>query len=56
VRRFVKFFLEYPPEVFKAAVKGYLKGLTEVPSALRKRKSIQKNRKVSSEYIESLFI
>jgi GT2 family glycosyltransferase len=56
VRRFVKFFLKYPPEVFKAAVKGYLKGLAEVPSALRKRKSIQKNRKVGSEYIESLFL
>ena len=56
VRRFAKFFIKYPPDVFKAAVKGYLKGLTEVPSAFKKRKAIQKNMKVSPEYIESLFM
>ncbi len=55
VRRFVNFFLRYPPGVFKSAFTGYLKGLTEIPSALGKRNQIQKNKKVSAGYIESLF-
>lgn len=56
VRRFIKFFLYYPRGVFASAFKGYMKGLSEIPSALRKRRKIQHNRKVSSEYIERLFI
>lgn len=55
VKRYAKFLLKYPPDVFKAAVKGYFKGLTEVPSAFRKRRIIQKNKKVSSKYVENLF-
>lgn len=56
IRRFVKFFLKYPRNVFQSAFKGYVKGVTEIPSAFKKRKLIQKNKKVSSEYIESLFV
>lgn len=56
VRRFYKFFFHYPPGVFRSAFTGYLKGLSEIPSALRKRKQIQNNKKVSAEYIESMFI
>lgn len=55
LRRFVKFLIKYPPGVFTAAVKGYFKGLTEVPSAFKKRRVIQIKKKVSPEYIESLF-
>ncbi len=55
LRRLIKFFIKYPPGVFKAALKGYLKGLTEIPTAFKKRKLIQRSRKVSTEYIESLF-
>jgi GT2 family glycosyltransferase len=55
VRRFIKFFLKYPKEVFSNAFRGYIKGLTEIPSALRKRRAIQKGSKVSAAYIESLF-
>ncbi|MEO8209283.1 MAG: glycosyltransferase family 2 protein [bacterium] len=56
VRRFLKFFLKYPADVFKSAIKGYAKGVTEIPSAYKKRRQIQKNKKVSSKYIESLFV
>ena len=55
VKRFIKFFFKYPGGVFKSAFTGYLKGLSEVPSAVKKRKIIQKERKVTSAYIEGLF-
>ena len=56
VRRFSKFLLRYPKGVFKSAVTGYIKGISEIPSALKKRKKIQRNKKVSAEYIESMFM
>jgi GT2 family glycosyltransferase len=53
--RFYKFARFYPSGIFWSAVKGYLKGLLEVPKSLKKRWSIQKTKSVESKYIESLF-
>jgi GT2 family glycosyltransferase len=54
-KRYYGFFQHQSKKVFWSAIKGYLKGLSEVPKSLSKRKLIQKNMKVSPEYIESLF-
>jgi len=54
--RFLKFFFRYPPGVFSSAVKGYFRGLSEIPSSLKKRCKIQKTKVASAKYIESLFM
>ena len=54
-RRYNRFRTEQSSKVFWSAVKGYFKGLKELPGSLSKRKKIQKNMKVKPEYIESLF-
>jgi GT2 family glycosyltransferase len=56
VSRFLKYFgNNYQKGTFKYALKGYFKGLSEIPKSLKKRNIIQKNKKVSAEYIENLF-
>jgi GT2 family glycosyltransferase len=56
VNRYIKYIGSvYPKGTFGYALKGYFKGLSEIPKALTKRKSIHNNRKVSSKYIENLF-
>ena len=54
-KRYYGFFQMKSKKVFWSAVKGYFKGLSEIPKSLSKRKAIQKNMKVTPEYIESLF-
>ena len=54
-KRYYGFYQLPTKKVFWSAVKGYFKGLSEIPKSLSKRKAIQKNMKVSPEYIESLF-
>jgi GT2 family glycosyltransferase len=54
--RFLKYLgNSYPNGTFKYALKGYFKGLSEIPKTLKKRRSIQKSKKVSVKYIENLF-
>jgi len=40
--------------LFTAAIKGYFKGLMKIPKAYKKRKFIQNNSKVMTEYLESI--
>lgn len=54
-KRYYGFYKDQPKEVFWSAVKGYFKGLMEIPKSLSKRKRIQNNAKVSPQYIEDLF-
>ncbi|MCB0721386.1 MAG: glycosyltransferase family 2 protein [Ignavibacteriae bacterium] len=54
-KRYYGFYQNQPKKVFWSAVKGYFKGLMEMPKSYSKRKKIQQNAKVSPEYIESLF-
>ncbi len=53
--RYYKFIKLHPPVIFRSAVKGYLKGLSEIPKTLRKRRKVQKTKCVRTKYIESLF-
>jgi GT2 family glycosyltransferase len=56
VKRFIKYTGSiYPKGTFGYAVKGYLKGLREIPKSLAKRKIIQMNKKVNSKYIGKIF-
>lgn len=55
VVRYYKFIKYHPPVIFRSAVKGYLRGLLEIPKSIRKRWKIQKTKCVSTKYIESLF-
>jgi len=56
IRRFLKYLGgNYRRGTFSYAVKGYLKGLSEIPKTLEKRKLVLKKRKVDSGYIEKLF-
>lgn len=55
INRYRLFLFKYPKGTFKFAVKGYISGLMQIPSLLRKRRIIQSNRKVTSEYLENLF-
>lgn len=55
IRRYYGFIRHHSFKVFLSALKGYLKGLAEIPKSLSKRKMIQKKTKVTSDYIESLF-
>ena len=53
--RYYKFIKLHPPVIIKSAIVGYLKGLSEIPKTLRKRRAVQKTKCVSTKYIESLF-
>ncbi|MBL7129406.1 MAG: glycosyltransferase family 2 protein [Ignavibacteria bacterium] len=55
IRRYYGFIRNYSYKVFLSAVKGYLKGLTEIPKSLTKRRKIQRQMKVTPDYIENLF-
>lgn len=57
-RRFQRYYLFLRDQSFKvfiSAIKGYFWGLSEIPKTLSKRSSIQKQIKVSQEYIENMF-
>lgn len=53
-KRYYLFLARHSYSIFKSAVIGYLKGLKEIPKSLRKRKAIQRNRIVSTDYLESI--
>lgn len=55
LKRYFGFLMNHPLNVFLYAVKGFLKGLTEIPNSLSKRKKIQSQKTVTNEYIESIF-
>jgi GT2 family glycosyltransferase len=52
--RYYRFWRDHSFKVFVYAVRGYLKGLWEIPKNLKKRKMIQKNRNLNSRQIENL--
>lgn len=54
IKRYYNFLTKHSSSLFMSAVKGYFKGLLEIPKSLRKRKFIQKSRTVSSEYLENI--
>lgn len=54
LKRYYNFLFHHSPSLFASAVKGYFKGLSELPLSFRKRKEIMKNVKVSDDYIESI--
>jgi len=53
--RYFRFFFFYRKGIFSSALRGYIKGISEIPSSLKKRRIIMVNKKVSSSYIRSLF-
>lgn len=55
LRRYYIIFRTYPFGIFISAIKGYFKGLTQLPKSYKKRSGIQKIKTVSLKYIESLF-
>lgn len=54
IKRYFLFLTRHSFSVFASAVKGYFKGTIKIPESLSKRNEIQKNRKVSIEYLESI--
>lgn len=54
-RRYNNFLKQTNSKVFWSAVKGYFKGLLELPKSIMKRRKVQKLAKVNAKYIESLF-
>lgn len=54
VKRYLIFLFRHSPSLFLSAVKGYIMGLSEIPSSLRKRSEIQKNAKVPASYLKSI--
>ncbi len=55
IQRYFLFIRDHSFKVFLSAVRGYLWGLIEIPKSLAKRGNIQKQIKVTSEYIENMF-
>jgi len=53
--RYYRFYRDHSSELLWSAIKGYFKGLYEVPKSFKKRIEIQKLKKVSTVYLESLF-
>ncbi len=53
--RYYRFYRDHSSELFWSAIKGYFKGLYEVPKSFKNRIEIQKLKKVSTVYLESLF-
>jgi GT2 family glycosyltransferase len=56
IRRYWFFFRHVSPMVFLKALKGYFRGISLLPFQISKRRKIQSSRKVTVEYIKSLFI
>ncbi len=54
IKRYYLFLMRDSFTRFHFALKGFFKGLLEIPKSLRKRKDIQKSRVVSSEYLKSI--
>ncbi len=54
IKRYYLFLTRHSFSLFMSAVKGYLKGLAGIPKSLKKRGEIQRSKKVSTEYIESI--
>ncbi len=54
IKRYLIFLIKNSPSVFLSAVKGYLKGVSEIPASLKKRKKIMTSVKVDDEYIRSI--
>jgi len=54
IRRYFNFLRHNSITVFIYAVKGYFLGLLHIPSALKKRREIQKNKNVTVNYLDSL--
>lgn len=54
IKRYYLFLTKHSGSLFFSAVKGYLRGLIELPGSLKKRRYIQNSRKVSREYLESI--
>ena len=55
IKRYYSFIRYNSFKVFLKALEGYLRGLSEIPKSLRKRKTIQESKKVSDDYLESIF-
>lgn len=55
MKRYLEFLINHSPKLCWFAVKGYLKGLAEIPRSLSKRRKIQRERKVTTEYIKTTF-
>jgi hypothetical protein len=54
IKRYFIFLTKHSPSLFISAMKGYIKGVIEIPKSFRKRKEIQDSRKVSIKYLESI--
>ena len=54
IKRYFNFLTKNSPAVFFSAVKGYIKGISEVPVSVRKRRKIMNNVEVSDEYIKKI--
>lgn len=54
IKRYFFFWKDISFEVFRMAVKGYFRGLMELPKSLKKRKVIQANKVVSNKYVEEI--
>lgn len=56
IKRFLGFIRHQPLRIFQSAVTGYFLGLLQIPKSLKKRKQIQKLKKVNNKYFRKLFI
>ncbi len=54
MKRYYIFLTRNSYSLFKYAMKGYIRGLAEIPKSLRKRKVIQKRKTVSNAYLISI--
>ncbi|MBK6505626.1 MAG: glycosyltransferase family 2 protein [Ignavibacteria bacterium] len=54
LKRYLNFLFHHSPSIFASAVKGYFKGLSELPLSFKKRQEIMKNVKVSDDYIKNI--
>jgi GT2 family glycosyltransferase len=54
-KRYYGFLREGSYKLFFNALKGYSLGLLNIPKSLIKRRQIQKNKKVTAKYLESIF-
>jgi len=54
VKRYYVFLREHSYKLFMSALKGYFLGLFEIPKSLKKRITIQRNRKISVKHFRNL--
>lgn len=55
IKRYLLFVLDKDYNVFVKAVEGYLRGLTQIPKSLRKRKALSQEINLSGKEFEDLF-